>query len=71
MARALGVWAKAQSFPEAYRIIETLSAGTVFNYYDVIERAVHELPNGPQLERQLENEYKRMWLEAERSRSSK
>lgn len=64
-----GVWAKAKSFAEGYRIIKTLSAGTVFNYYDVIERAVHELPNGLQIERQLENEYKRMWLEAERSRS--
>lgn len=69
--RDAGVWVAANSFTEAYRAIKTLSAGTVFNYYDVIEKAVHDLPNGREIERQLETEYKRMWLEAERGRSEK
>jgi D-amino peptidase len=62
-----GVTFTAQSFPDAYRGIKALSAGTVFNYYDVMEKAVHELPNAAAIELQLEREYKRMWLEAERS----
>ncbi|MBL8268493.1 M55 family metallopeptidase [Steroidobacter sp.] len=62
-----GVTFTAQNFPDAYRGIKALSAGTVFNYYDVIEKAVHELPNAAAIELQLEREYKRMWLDAERS----
>jgi D-amino peptidase len=63
-----GVTFTAQEFPDAYRGIKALSAGTVFNYYDVIEKAVHDLPDAAAIELQLEREYKRMWLEAERSR---
>lgn len=63
-----GVSFTAHTFPDAYRGIKALSSGTVFNYYDVLERAVHELPNAAAIELQLEREYKRMWLEAERSR---
>lgn len=63
-----GVTFTAQNFPDAYRGIKVLSSGTVFNYYDVIEKAVHDLPNAAEIELHLENEYKRMWLEAERSR---
>lgn len=58
----------AQSVPAAYRSIKTLSSTTVFNYYDAIEKAVHDLPNARDIELQLENEYKRLWLEAERGR---
>lgn len=62
-----GVTFIAQDFSAAYRGIKALSAGTVFSYYDVIEKVVHGLPDAAAIELQLEREYKRMWLEAERN----